>query len=87
MQTITLEIVKATVVTGRGCDKITLHTTLPHPMRFYEDKEKFTLDSEITPGYGKEYLMKIGINESLIEVIEIPKFHYSFSKIPMTPKK
>ena len=64
---IQLEIKKATVLIGKGADRISLHTTVPSPFPKTISNENLCLEFQTPYNEGVEYLQKaFGITDLII---------------------
>ena len=64
-----VDVTKATVITGRGADKVSLHTTEESPTPGVT-KEPLCLDFVVVAGDGYRYVTEVlRIDEEYVEVI------------------
>lgn len=67
---LTFEIIHASVLQGRGADKVSLHTTEPSPIPGIS-KQLLCLDFIVARALGQEYVRQLGIPEHLMEIIDV----------------
>jgi len=66
-----IDITKVTIITGRGADKVFLHTTEDSPCPGLS-KQPLGLDFSVAAGDGLRYVIKVlKIDDEYIEVIKI----------------
>jgi len=64
------EIIHASVLRGRGADKVSLHTTEPSPVPGIS-KQPLCLDFVVAAQDGPEYVRQLGIPDDLMEIIDV----------------
>lgn len=67
---LTFEITRASVLQGRGADRVSLHTTEPSPTPGIS-KQPLCLDFVVARALGQEYVRQLGIPAHLMEIIDV----------------